>query len=91
MSDQHTFYLYDFNSLKLSRALMIIAEPDGDYFLAKCQEIIHLYGIGDTPDEAVEMFKREVESLYEYLMEDDNWPVDYLATKKFLSKLAENG
>ncbi len=60
-----------------------VLEPDGTGFIARTTEI-PLYGHGNNPEEAVEMLKREIESLYEDLMEDDEFSEEWLTIKRFL-------
>lgn len=67
----------------LSSPLDVFVEPDGASFLAKTPEL-PLYGIGDSPVEAINMLKREIESLYEDLMGDDNYTGNWVNVKAFL-------
>lgn len=60
-----------------------VLEPDETGFIARTTEI-PLYGHGDNPEEAVEMLKREIESLHGDLMEDDEFSQDWLKIKRFL-------
>jgi hypothetical protein len=61
-----------------------VMESDETGFTAQALEL-PLYGSGDDPKEAIEMLKREIESLYEDLSEDDNFSEDWLRIKKYLS------
>ncbi|MBI5603503.1 MAG: hypothetical protein HY879_09105 [Deltaproteobacteria bacterium] len=63
-------------------------EPDGTGFIARTTEI-PLYGHGNNPEDAVEMLKREIESLYEDLMEDDEFSEEWLNIKRFLMERKE--
>jgi len=74
-------------SLTLLSSLDIVVEPDSDGFFCKCIDIPQVYGHGDTPLEAIDMLKRETESLYYDLMEDDNWSDDFLKLKVFLKSV----
>lgn len=65
-----------------------VLEPDGTGFIARTTEI-PLYGHGNNPEEAVEMLKREIESLYEDLMEDDAFSEEWLTIKRFLMERKE--
>lgn len=65
--------------------LEILIEPDDYGFLARTPDL-PLYGYGEDRMEAIDMLKREIESLYEDLMEDDNFSDEYLRIKDFLSK-----
>ena len=59
-------------------------ESDGNGYIARTAEI-PLYGSGDTPEEAVDMLKREIESLYEDLQENDQFTEEWLRIKSFLT------
>lgn len=67
----------------LSPPLTVIVELDGDGFIARSPDL-PLYGYGEDRIEAIEMLKDEIESLYEDLMEDDDFSDDYLRIKRFL-------
>jgi uncharacterized protein YqgQ len=69
---------------KLSRPLTAIIEPDGEGFIARSVDL-PLYGYSEDRIEAIEMLKDEIESLYEDLMEDDDFNEDYLRIKHFLA------
>lgn len=60
-----------------------VVEPDDIGFLARTTDL-PLYGYGDDPIEAVQMLKREIESLYNDLMNDDNFNEEHLRIKEFL-------
>ena len=62
-----------------------IVEPDEKGFIVRLTDL-PLYGYGEDPKEAIEMLKREIESLYEDLMEDDEFSDEWLRIKKFLSE-----
>ncbi len=71
----------------LKRPLDAVVELDGaDGFIAKTTDL-PLFGIGDDPLEATEMLKREIESLYEDLSEDDSFSEDWLRVKRFLNEI----
>ena len=70
----------------LKRPLDIIIERDEEGFLARNVDL-PLYGFGEDPNEAVAMLKREIESLYEDLMEDDDFSEKWLRIKRFLSEI----
>jgi len=61
-----------------------VLEPDENGYIARTAEI-PLYGAGDTPEEAVDMLKREIESLYEDLQENDQFTEEWLRIKSFLT------
>lgn len=69
----------------LESPLDVFIEPDEDAFLAKTSDL-PLYGIGDSPMEAVDMLKREIESLYDDLMSGDDFTDNWAAIKAFLEK-----
>lgn len=72
------------DTLNLQSPLDVIIEPDSEGYFCKCVDVPQVYGHSDTPLEAVDMLKRELESLYLDLMEDDNWTDEFLKLKKFL-------
>jgi uncharacterized protein YqgQ len=72
-------------SKNLKIPLDAIVEPDGEGFIARTVDL-PLYGYGDDRIEAIEMLKYEIESLYDELMEDDNFSDEYLRIKRFLSE-----
>jgi hypothetical protein len=61
----------------------VTIQRDGEGFIARTLEI-PLYGYGEDYYEAIAALKREIESLYDDLMEDDNFTDDWLKIKKFL-------
>jgi len=61
-----------------------ILERDGEGFVARTIEL-PLYGFGLDPIDAIDMLKNEIESLYNDLMEDDQFTEDWLKAKKYLS------
>jgi hypothetical protein len=63
-----------------------ILERDDDSFLARTLEI-PLYGVGEDAIEAVEALKYEIESLYDDLMEDDNFTGEWLRIKEYLKAI----
>lgn len=60
-----------------------ILERDGEGFIARTIEL-PLYGYGSDPIDAIEMLKNEIESLYDDLMEDDDFTADWLKNKNYL-------
>ena len=62
---------------RLSCSLDVIVEPDGEGFLARTPDL-PLYGYGDDRIEAIDMLKREIESFYEDLIQDDGFSSEYL-------------
>jgi hypothetical protein len=67
----------------LRSPIEVVIETDEAGFTARALEL-PLYGTGDDPKEAIEMLKREIESLYEDLKTDDNFTEDWLKLKKYL-------
>lgn len=61
----------------------VVVEPDDHGFLARTADL-PLYGYGDDPVEAVQMLKREIESLYNDLLDDDSFNEEHLRLKEFL-------
>jgi|WetSurMetagenome_2_1015567.scaffolds.fasta_scaffold111262_3 hypothetical protein len=70
-------------TLKLSTPLSAIIEPDDDAFIVRCPDL-PIFGFADDPIEAISSLKREIESLYYELMEDDNYSPQWLKYKAFL-------
>ena len=62
-----------------------VVEPDDHGFLARTTDF-PLYGYGEDPVEAVQMLKREIESFYDDLIEDDNFDEEHLRMKAFLKR-----
>ena len=61
-------------------------ERDGESFLARTIEI-PLYGHGKDFIEAVDALKYEIESLYEDLMEDNNFTEEWLKIKEYMKMI----
>ncbi len=73
------------NNFELKQPIDAVVEPDGDGFIARTIDI-PLYGYGDDRVEAITALKKELESLYEDLMEDDQFSNEWLNFKKFLKE-----
>lgn len=71
---------------RLCVPLDVVVEADGDKFIARTVDL-SLYGNGEDPIEAIEMLKREVESLYDNLMSGDDFSGDWLRIKRFLAEI----
>lgn len=69
----------------LNAPLDVIVEPDDEAFIARTPDL-PLYGYGEDRIEAIEMLKREIESLYDDLMGDDSYSRDWFSVKKFLAE-----
>ncbi|MBF0498376.1 MAG: hypothetical protein HQK57_11620 [Deltaproteobacteria bacterium] len=72
-------------SMNLTTPLDVIVEPDGDGVIANAVDF-PVYGSGDDVIDALEMLKRDIESLYHDLMEDDNLASEWLQVKQFLKE-----
>ena len=70
---------------KLRQPIHVVVEPDDNYYLAQCPDL-PLYGYGSSMNEAVEMLKREIESLYTDLQKDDLFTEDWDPIKSFLEE-----
>lgn len=62
-----------------------IVDFDEVGYLARTTDL-PVYGYGDDPIEAIEMLKREIESLHNDLMADDDFSDEWIEMKKFLAK-----
>ncbi|GAB6036174.1 hypothetical protein JCM15519_07330 [Fundidesulfovibrio butyratiphilus] len=71
--------------LFLKIPLHVIIEPDEEYWIARCPDLPLLYGTDESPYEAVEMLKREVESTYYELMGEAKMSKRLFAMFNFLS------
>jgi len=67
----------------LKSPLDIVVEVDGDGYIARAVDL-PIYGSGDDPIEAIDMLKREIESLYDDLKKGDDFTEDWLKMKRFL-------
>jgi hypothetical protein len=76
-------------NLQLQSPLDIIIEPDDNGFIARMPDL-PLYAFDDDPVEAIESLKFEIESLYNDLMEDDEFTEEWLSIKVFLSNKVKN-
>lgn len=73
---------------KLLRPLSVIVERDDGGYIARAVDL-PLYGYGDDRLEAIENMKFELDSLYDDLMEDDNFSEEWLNYKQFLNEIIE--
>ena len=69
----------------LKSPLDIVVEVDEDGYIARAVDL-PIYGNGDDPIEAIDMLKREIESLYDDLMNGDDFTEDWLKIKRFLAE-----
>ena len=84
-SNLHITKIERLSHLELNTAIDVILEPDGNGFIARTPDL-PLYGYGEDIVDAIDMLKEEIESLYDDLMEDDNFSKDWLRIKKFLKE-----
>jgi hypothetical protein len=63
--------------------LDVIVEADEDKFIARTVDL-PLYGHGEEPIEAIDMLKREIESLHDDLMSGNDFTEEWLKIKRFL-------
>ena len=63
----------------------VLVEPDDQGFLARTPDL-PLYGYGEDRIEAIDMLKREIESLFDELIESDHLSEEWLSIKSFLSE-----
>ncbi len=68
---------------KLLSQLDLIIETDSNGFIARTPDI-PLYGHGKDPIEAIDSLKYEIETLYDDLMEDNEFTDDWLRIKEYL-------
>jgi predicted RNase H-like HicB family nuclease len=69
----------------LKLPLDVLVEPDDQGFLARTPDL-PLYGYGEDRIEAIDMLKREIESLFDELIESDHLSEEWLSIKSFLSE-----
>lgn len=62
-----------------------IEKEEGEYIAESLD--YPLYGCGETKEEAVEHLKHEILSLYEDLMDDDNFSDEFLRYKEKLKSI----
>ena len=71
---------------RLSTPISAILTNDNNGYLVRIPKF-NLYGSGKTIDLAIDMLKREIESLYQDLMEDDNFSEQWLQVKDELKSI----
>jgi len=67
----------------LKLPLDVLVEPDDQRFIARTPDL-PLYGHGEDRIEAIDMLKREIESLFDELIESDHLGEEWLSIKSFL-------
>ncbi len=70
----------------LNQNIEVVIEPDDDGFIARNTDP-PLYGFGDSPEEALDALKYEIESLYHDLNQDDNFTSDWFKIRRLLGKI----
>jgi predicted RNase H-like HicB family nuclease len=83
IKDAQVLQINRLSSKHLSQPISVLIEDDKEGFLARTPDL-PLYGYGEDRLEAIEMLKREIESLYNDLMEDDSFSEEYSKIKEFL-------
>ena len=73
----------------LQGPLNVVVETDENGYIARTVDL-PLYGNGDDPIEAIDMLKREIESLYDDLMNGNDFTEDWLKIKRFLAEKISN-
>jgi hypothetical protein len=71
---------------KLRESIDAILEPDDEGYIVRTIDL-PLYGYGDDPIEAIQNLKYEIESVYDDLMEDDNFSEEWLKYKSYLGRI----
>lgn len=79
-------FLNSLVSKRLVAPLSVLLEQDEGSYLAQTVDM-PLYGVGNTPLDAIKALQMEVESLYNDLMGDDNFSDEWLARKKLLAAI----
>lgn len=69
----------------LRGSLDVVVEVDGDGYIARTVDL-PLYGHGEDAVDAIGMLKHEIESLYDDLMNGDDFTEDWLKIKRFLAE-----
>lgn len=71
---------------RLKEPLDIIIEPDGPDYLATSPDL-SVYGFGESVGDAVDMLKREIESLHSDLSSQNDLNEKWSAVRDFLSEI----
>jgi len=69
----------------LTTPLDVIVEPDDEGFIARCVDL-PLFGYGDDQYEAVECLRKEIDSLYHDLIQDEDATEEWLQIRRFFEK-----
>jgi hypothetical protein len=81
----------EIGGLGLTRPLAVVVEPDEDGFIARSPPLPQLYGAGDSQEEALEMFEREVLSLRADLQSDREFSDGWTEVAELLAELFGDG
>lgn len=73
----------------LKRPLSVLIEKDDNEYIARTPDL-PLYGLGESKMEAIDALNREVASLYDDLMKDDDYSDEWLQIKAFLINNVSN-
>ena len=76
-------------NLQLQSPLDVIIEPDDNGFIARTPDL-PLYAFSEDPIEGIDSLKSEIESLYNDLMEDNEFTEEWLNVKTFLKKIVKD-
>jgi predicted RNase H-like HicB family nuclease len=69
----------------LKSPLDVLVERDDQGFLARTPDL-PLYGYGEDRIEAIDMLKREIESLFDELLENNHLSEEWLNIKRFMTE-----
>ncbi len=85
-SDRDLKYISEIDGIKLDQKIPIhVEKEDGEYIAESV--MFPLFGCGETEEEAIEHLKHEILSLYEDLMEDDEFSDEFLRYKDKLKSI----
>lgn len=73
----------------LRKPIACMVEPDDDEWLAQVPDIPQVFGLGKTTTLAVQALMDEIESLYDDLLESDDFTPDWLALRSYLKGIIE--
>ena len=80
-------YVYNINKYKLFVPLSISVVPDDTGFHVSCFETPQIYGFGETTEEAIEMYEREILSMQDDLNSDMQFSQEYINLKFLLNAI----
>lgn len=73
---------------KLKQNIFIKIEEDGDAFIAYMTNML-IYGYGNTPKQAIESIRHQIELCYEELNEDDDFSQEWIDIKRYLHQIID--